>query len=130
MTSQMARKERRDKRPRRRGFSLLEMLLALAILGGAAVVLTQITGTGTDAAIESRDLAISRMICQTKLAEILLDAIVTSPVSVPATPVESFDSQSLSQFTYAVEVAPAQLDGLLAIRITVQATQPANENPH
>ena len=39
---------------RRRGFSLLEILLALAILGGSLAMLSRIVDTGTSAAREGR----------------------------------------------------------------------------
>jgi prepilin-type N-terminal cleavage/methylation domain-containing protein len=104
----------------RAGFTLLEMLLALAILGGSLAVLSQIAATGTEAARESRDLAMARLLCQSKLSEILLQNI--TPVAVPPTPAEVFDSGSLTPFTYSVEVQPGPLEGLLAIRVVVQAT--------
>ena len=107
----------------RAGFSLLEILLALAILGGAMAVLAQIAGTGTDASREARDLATARIIAQTKLSEILLDRFV-SPVAVPPTPVEAFDGAADSAFTYSVEIQQASLNGLLAVRVTVQAVNP------
>ena len=107
----------------RDGFSLLEILLALAILGGAMAVLAQIAGTGTDASREARDLATARIIAQTKLSEILLDRFV-SPVAVPPTPVEAFDGAADSAFTYSVEIQQASLNGLLAVRVTVQAVNP------
>lgn len=103
----------------RRGFSLLEILLALAILGGALAVLSQIVGTGADSASSARDLSLARLICQAKLAETLLSGM--TPVPVPSTPVESPDSTSTTPFFYAVDVAPASLDGMLAIRVSVQA---------
>ena len=112
----------------RGGFSLLEIMLALAILGGAMAVLSQIAGTGTDAAQEARSLAAARMLCQTKLAEILIDPTV-SPQSVPPTTVAPFDSESTAEFTYMIEVQAAPIDGLLALRITVEATSANGGTP-
>lgn len=111
----------------RSGFSLLEILLALAILGGALTVLSQIAGTGTDAALEARDLAIARVICQSKLAEVMLTT--ATPQTVVSTPVESIDSGSLTPFFYSVDVLPGQLDGLLSIRVQVQAMNPNSNTP-
>ena len=114
--------------PQNAGFSLLEILLALAILGGAMAVLSQIAGTGTDAAREARDLAVARMLCQSKLSEILLDTTVT-PTSVPAAPIASFAPQSLSQFQYSVEVQPAPIDGILVVRVSVQSLSTSGGPP-
>ncbi|GAA4466746.1 type II secretion system protein [Novipirellula rosea] len=106
----------------RGGFSLLEILLSIAILGGSLAVLSQLALTGTDAAREARELSVARILCQTKLSEILLQNI--SPQSLPMSPVESADSGSMIPFQYSVEVQPAALDGLLAVRVTVEATDP------
>ena len=106
----------------RRGFSLLEILLALAILGGSLAVLSQIIGTGADSASSARDLSLARLICQAKLAETLVSGI--TPVPVPSTPVASPDSSSTTPFFYAVDVAPGAIDGMLAIRVSVQAQDP------
>ena len=48
------------------------MILALAILGGSLAILSQIASTGTDAAREARDLALARLLCQSKLSEVLM----------------------------------------------------------
>ncbi len=108
----------------RRGFSLLEIMLAIAILGATLAVLGQIAQIGSSAAREARDLSICRILCQAKLSEILLDASAgISPNSVFGAPLDSFDSTSITAYTYSLEVQPAPLDGLLALRVTVQATE-------
>ncbi len=111
----------------RRGFSLLEILLALAILGGSMAVLSQIASTGVDAAREARDLSMARIICQSKLSEAMLTG--TTPVSITTAPVASIDSQSLTEFVYSVEVMPGQLDGLLSIRVQVDALDSDSGTP-
>lgn len=116
----------RPSRLRRRcGFSLLEILLALAILGGALAILSTIAETGTSAAREARDLSMARLLCQSKLSEVLLDATAgISPQSELSVPMESLDSGSTTAFNYSLEVQPAAMDGLLAIRVTVTAENP------
>jgi len=115
---------------KRSGFSLLEILLALAILGGSLALLSRIVETGTSAAREARDLSVARILCQTKLSELLLDSMTgISPQSVPLGPLESFDSQSTTPFSYSVEVQPAPLDGLLVIRVVVEAGDPNGGPP-
>lgn len=116
---------------RRRGFSLLEILLSLAILGGSLALLSRIAETGTSAAREARDLSVARMLCQSKLSELLLDSLSTgtAPQPVGATPMESFDSQSTTPFFYSVDVQPAPLEGLLAVLVTVEAANPNGGPP-
>jgi len=103
----------------RKGFSLLEILLALAILGGSLAVLSQIIGTGIDSASSARDLALARMICQAKLAETLISGV--TPVTVPSTPTAAPDTSSNTPFMYAIDVVQAPLAGMLAIRVSVEA---------
>ena len=124
----IAPKTIRRKHPRS-GISLLEILLALAILGGSLAVLSRIAETGTSAAREARELSVARILCQTKLSELLIDSTSgITPQSVAPTPMEAFDSQSTTPFYYSVEVQPAPMDGLLTIRVTVEALD-ANGGP-
>jgi prepilin-type N-terminal cleavage/methylation domain-containing protein len=114
----------------RRGFSLLEILLALAILGGSLAVLSQIAEIGTSAAREARDLSICRILCQAKLSEVLLDtSLGISPQSIFNSSLESFDSASITSYAYSIEVQPSQLDGLLSLRVTVQALESDDSTP-
>ncbi|MDE0862405.1 MAG: prepilin-type N-terminal cleavage/methylation domain-containing protein [Rubripirellula sp.] len=120
----------RRKPLKRRGFSLLEILLALAILGGSLAILSRIVDIGISAAREGRDLAIARMICQGKLSEVLLNSTAGfTPQSQPLAPVDSFDSQSMTSFEFSVEVQPGQLAGILLIRVLVEAQNPDGGEP-
>lgn len=111
---------RRRRIARRRGFSLLEMLLSLAILGGSLAILSRIVETGTDAAIESRSLSAARLACQSKLSEVLLDvASGITPQPVSTVPMESFDASSTTPLSYSVEVVPSTMEGILAVRVSV-----------
>jgi len=113
------------KRRQRAGFSLLEILLALSILGGSLAVLSQIAEIGTSAAREARGLAICRILCQAKLTEVLLDATSgISPQSIFDAPLDSFDSTSITSYTHSIEVQQGLMDGLLSVRVTVKALDP------
>ncbi|TWU19771.1 type II secretion system protein [Allorhodopirellula heiligendammensis] len=111
----------------RSGFSLLEMLLALAILGGSLGILSTIAMKGADAAREAEHLAQARLIAQSQLAMILASNI--HPAAVPPTPVAPVDSESTTPFQYQVDVAMAPIQGMLAIRITVRALDPNGGMP-
>lgn len=112
---------------RRTGFSLLEMLLSLAILGGSLGILSTIAMQGADAAREAEHLAQARLIAQSQLAVILVSN--QHPATVPATPVAAVDSESTTPFQYQVDVAMAPIQGMLAIRITVVALDPDGGTP-
>ena len=100
-------------------FSLLEMILALALLGTSLGILAQVALTGTDAATEAEHLSQARMIAQSHLAELL--AAGMTPAAVPPSPTAAMDSASTTTFQYQVDVVPAPMDGMLAIRISVEA---------
>ncbi len=113
----------------RRGFSLLEILLALAILGGSLAILSRIVETGTSAAIEARSLAEARLVCQAKLTEILLDAANgQTPQSVFSVPIDSFDESFTSSLNYSVEVLPPPIENIVAIRVTVVVQSPSAQS--
>lgn len=101
---------------------MLELLLALAILGTSLAILAQLADVGTDAAREARAMAMARVACQSKLSELLLNTTAgQTPTPVIDAPIEPFDSQSNTPFTYSIDVNPAPLDGLLMLRVTVKA---------
>ncbi|KAA5543886.1 type II secretion system protein [Roseiconus nitratireducens] len=107
---------------KRNAFSLLEMILALSILGMSLAILAQLARTGVSAAREARALATARVLCQSKLNEQLLNIQAgQSPATIIDAPIESFDSQSAGSFVYSVEVMPGRLDGLLSLRVAVKA---------
>jgi prepilin-type N-terminal cleavage/methylation domain-containing protein len=109
----------------RNGFSLLEMMLSLAILGVSLGILAQIAGTGTDAAREARDLSQARLIASSKMAELLVSATTgVSPAASPAMPVEAMDTDASTVFQAQVDVVPAPMEGMLAVRVSVEALDP------
>ena len=117
-------------RDRRRGFSLLEIMLAMAILGSSLAILSVMVTRAVSAAREARELAVARMLCQTKVAEILLDGTAgISPQSVAQTPLDAFDSGSTTPFVFSVEVEQGQLEGLLSVRVIVEGLDPDGGPP-
>ncbi len=110
----------------RRGFSLLEILLAIAILGASLAVLSSLVITGADAASDASDLAVARMLCETKMNEQLLNPeIVPLPLPLsPIDPIDTPDTGGVASFQYSIEVQPAPaMQGLLAIRVTVSTEE-------
>lgn len=99
----------------RPGISLLEVVLAIAILGGSLAALSSVVMTGADAAIDARNRSLAQLLCEGQMAQILLSNV--QPVPVQDQPIASPDPSTA--FTVSVESERAPLNGLLAIRVTV-----------
>ncbi len=100
----------------RRGFSLLEVLLATAMLIGATVVLMELASIGNRHAASARELTKSQLLCQSKLNEILCGQAPAE--SVRPTPVEGDP-----KWVFWIDVTPAEQPGLVIVEVTT-AFQP------
>ncbi|MBN2477372.1 MAG: prepilin-type N-terminal cleavage/methylation domain-containing protein [Pirellulales bacterium] len=102
--------------PDRAGFSLLEVILAVTILMGSAVVLAELAGIGRQHYTDAEDLAAAQLICESKLQEILAGA--AAPEIVEDRPVPDVPG-----WLYSVEIEPADAVarrlGLATLRVTV-----------
>jgi general secretion pathway protein I len=111
----------------RSGFSLLEVLLALAILTMAIAVLGELARQGLRNAAAARDLTQAQLLCETKLAEITSGIQPLSPVQ--NVPFEKVDPSEDLPWVYSIEEQTVDQDGLLAVRVTVTQSLPANQRP-
>jgi prepilin-type N-terminal cleavage/methylation domain-containing protein len=126
------------------GFSLLEVILALAILAGALVALGEIGRMGMQFASLAQNLSQAQLICESKMAEIISgETQAASDSGVPTPPDTSTgtstgaDSDSdtetdLSQWTYTVDVEPVEnqsVQNLLAVTVTVAQNLPKESHP-
>ncbi len=107
-----------------RGFSLLEVILAIAILAGAIAVLGEVARLGMRNASRARDLAQAQLLCESKLAEILAGI-------EPAESVEgvSFETGLSPEWLYSIETAVVDPAGLLEVRVTVEQDLPPEKQP-
>jgi general secretion pathway protein I len=105
---------------RRGAFTLLELVLAIALFLGAITVLAQIVWNGQRAAIQARLRTEAAFRCESKLNELLTGA-------------ERFQSQQQvafpddGQWTWSSQVAAGQFPDLLHLKVTVhrQSNTPA-----
>ncbi len=97
----------------RRGMTLIEVLLALAIFLLSVSALAQLMSNGMDGAVQSRLKTQAVMRCESMLSEILVvsDLMQTSL----DTPFEDDPS-----WTWSLEVLPGPTDDLLELNVTVQ----------
>ena len=106
----------------RRGFSLLEVLLASVILLGAVVVLAELAHLGIRNAAAARDLTTAELICRSTMNEIV------AGIS-PAEEVENAVVMSTPGWIYSVELLPLEHPGVVALRVTVAEDLPEEKQP-
>ncbi len=109
----------KDQRWRRRhGLSLLEVMLALAILGGAIAVIGELMRFGMHNAESARDLSIAQVFCETKINEIAAGLLPPQPITnTPIEEIASLEADGL--WLYSVEVQQIDQQGLIAVKVTV-----------
>lgn len=98
----------------RSGFSLMEVLLATAILLGSMIVLSELAGIGRHHANSAQRLATAQLLCQNKMNELLVGMAA----------LESVDAEPLEEVAIG-EAAPAAegLDDGLGEGLSQQADQ-------
>ncbi len=106
----------------RHGLSLLEVLLAIAILGGAMIVISQLLSLGYRSAIEARLRTESALLCDTKMAEVAAGIIPLSGTSG-----ETIEENP--NWNYSVSVENASQVGLLSVTVTVTQNNIGNQTP-
>jgi prepilin-type N-terminal cleavage/methylation domain-containing protein len=109
----------------RRGLSLLEVMLSLAILGGALAVIGELTRFGARNALMARDLATAQRLAENKMAEISAGLIY--PDNISAAPVEELGDQD--EWYYSVQVEPLEQQGLLAVWVVIEQNPAAVSRP-
>lgn len=105
-----------------RGFTLLEVILALAILGMSIAVLGQVFRLAHRNAQEARLLTQAQLLAATKMAEI-------SAAITPATEVEGVQFEEAPEWSYSIAAEPFDdPEGLIAVTIVVEWTEPNPQN--
>ncbi len=99
----------------RAAFSLLEVILALAIIAASAMVLLRLISTGEQHQRRGERRATGQMICQS-----LIDQMTINPELR-----QNVEDQSVAghpQWTYTAKVEPTEFPGLVRIRIRASET--------
>jgi general secretion pathway protein I len=106
----------------RSGFSLLEVMLAIAILGGALVVIGQLIRIGSQSAAFARDQTTAQIYCESKLNEVaagLVQPQSTGPATLETDP----------DWQYFIEVGQTNQDGLLSVMVKVEQDPSTHSRP-
>jgi general secretion pathway protein I len=108
----MTRRTRRD-RKNRRGLTLFEIVLSLAILAGSLGAMANMIATGSRAATQSQLRTEAALMCETKLAEVMSGVEPMVPISgapiVGQTP----------EWTWRLELMPGPHMDLLMLQVSV-----------
>lgn len=112
----------------RSGFTLLEVILALAILAGAIAVLGEVSSLGMRNARLALETTHAQLLCESKMAEIVagVESLETQE-NVPLGTVD--DNSTESDWLYSVEINSTDLTGLVEVRVTVTKDQSAEQHP-
>jgi len=109
------------RRPRT-GLTLLEVILALAILGLALAAITQLITIGANAAIESRELTKAQMIAESILAELTIE-------SLPLETMEGMDVPHEPDWVFSTLVEGTDEPGMIAVHVVVEHVDPPDGRP-
>ena len=103
-------------RRKQSGFSLLEIILAIAILGGSMVVIGHGFFLGYRSVRNARMIGAGNRLADSAMAEVAAGVVEASSVSSKAIPGEQ-------GWTYSIEIESASVPGLLTAIVTVENTQ-------
>jgi prepilin-type N-terminal cleavage/methylation domain-containing protein len=106
------------------GFSLLEVILALAILAGALAALGEVLRLGDQNAAAAADESQAEMLAESVMAEILVGARPLTSVSGAVLPFEDDP-----QWAVSVTVQPTEYVELVAVQVRVAQQLPPEQEP-
>ena len=107
--------------PVKGGFTLIEVILALAILGGAVAVISQAAWSGLENARMTQDLVQAQLLAENVTAE--LAAGIRPLKSSEDNPAEEDDGvEDPEHWLFSVEVASSEVEGVLDVRVTVRTS--------
>lgn len=109
---------RQDQQIKRRGLTLLEMLLAASILAMSLAVLARQNGVGVRAALRSQLETEAAVLCQSQLNRLLAEKALME--TIPERPLADAGSQS-HRWMWSAQVEPSSVPELRLVTVTVFA---------
>jgi len=109
---------------RKRGLSLLEVMLALSILGVSTAILSQILQIGSDNGLRARRITQAQMLCESKMNEILLSSATTQNVSWTPMTIGVADAE----WYYQLQNISAEQKHLIGVVVSISDAQGIRQN--
>ena len=103
------------RRPLRRGLTLLEVVVALAVFLFAIVAISQLVNIGSDRALDVKMQSKASMLCQSKLFDLVSGVDPLQGVSWTA-----FPTTDDADYQYEVEVSDGETTSLKNVRVSVK----------
>jgi general secretion pathway protein I len=103
----------------RRAFSLLEIILAIAIFTMALVAVGELMRLGLRNAQKARDTTRAQLLCESIVAEVTSGAIEPTPVADQASEIDP-------DWCYSIQVNSTDVTGLLSVSVTVNRVNYSN----
>ena len=105
------------KQPCRHGLTLLEVMIALAILVTSLAAIGELIRIGADAADRAGEITTAQFLCDSKLAEIKSGAFPAQ--SIGPLPFEIFETEEAWEYMVLVDATNTTDQGLLLVEVTV-----------
>lgn len=98
---------------RHQGLTLLEVILALAILSLSMVAIGELIRIGTHSARDAQDLTHAQILCESKLSEIVAGVAPYDPIARAQLPMDP-------DYYYTVQLEPTEDEGVMVLAVTVE----------
>lgn len=104
---------------KRRGLSLIEVLLAIALLGTSMAIIYQLIGVGYRSAMETQLYTDAAILVDSKMAEVASGVLELESVS-------QMTIEEAPDWLYSVQVGDSDQAGLLVVTVTVERADGAD----
>jgi prepilin-type N-terminal cleavage/methylation domain-containing protein len=111
-------------RPHNAGFTLIEVILALVILGGALAIFGEVMQIANSNAVDARAETQAQLLASSVMDEIMAGVQDESPVSR-----QPLDVEDATRWLYSVEVGTSDVEGVYPLTVTVEQDLEPQFNP-
>jgi len=107
-----------------RAFTLIEVILALVVLGGALAILGEVMQLANSSAVDARAETQAHLLASSVMDEIMAGMQDDSPVTR-----QPLDSADATRWLYSVETGTSDVEGVFPLVVTVEQDLEPRFNP-